>query len=37
MSNDLAYSSAVVYCLDRETGEIKEVLLYPIVKIELKN
>jgi hypothetical protein len=30
-----AYASAVAYLLDRETGEVKRVMLYPITRIEL--
>jgi hypothetical protein len=36
MSEDTPYSSAIVYLLDRSTGKIKPIMLYPIVKVELK-
>jgi hypothetical protein len=36
MSNDTPYASAVVYMLDRETGKVKPLMMYPIVKVELK-
>ena len=37
MSGDLNYSSAFVNFLDRESGEVKTTMMYPITKIVLND